>query len=96
MKGNDSGVFQQLFHGQVNVTQDRAEKAGTESLARMNWYRGDSSVLMPEKNVAATRSNDLKTDSSESLYDLLALQPGKASHTEICWIPTSSSGPTSP
>jgi hypothetical protein len=96
MKGNDSGVLQQLFDSQVNVTQDRAQKAGTKSLAGMNWNRSDPSVLMPEKNVAATRSNHLKTDSSESLYDLLALQPGKAGHTEICWIPTSSSGPASP
>jgi hypothetical protein len=49
---------------------------------------------MPEKNVAATGSNDLKTDSAQNSYDLLAFQPGKPSHTEICWIPTNSSGPT--
>jgi hypothetical protein len=65
MKGNDSGVLQQLFDSQVNVTQDRAEKAGTKSLARMNRNRGDSSVLMPEKNMAGPRSNDMETDSSE-------------------------------
>jgi hypothetical protein len=49
MKGNDSGVLQQLFDSQVNVTQDRAEKAGTKSLAGMNWNRSDPSVLMPER-----------------------------------------------
>jgi hypothetical protein len=93
-ENNDSGELQQLVYGHLNVAQDGAEEAGTKSLAGMNWNGGDSSVLMPEKNVAATGSNDLKTDSAENSYDFLAFQPGKPSHTEICWMPTSSSGPT--
>ena len=83
-ENNDSGELQQLVYGHLNVAQDGAEEAGTKSLAGMNWNGGDSSVLMPEKNVAATGSNELETDSSECSYNFLALQPGKASHTEIC------------
>jgi hypothetical protein len=50
-ENNDSGELQQLVYGHLNVAQDGAEEAGTKSLAGMNWNGGDSSVLMPEKNV---------------------------------------------
>ncbi len=83
-ENNDLDDLQQLVYGHLNVAQDGAEEAGTKSLAGMNWNGGDSSVLMPVKNVAATGSNDLKTDSTENSYDLFAFQPGKPSHTEIC------------
>jgi hypothetical protein len=92
---NDSGVLEQFVDSQLGVAQDGAEKPGTKSLTGMNWDGGNSSVLMPEKNMAASGSNDLETDSSEDSHNFLALQPGNASHTEICWMPTSSSGPTS-
>jgi hypothetical protein len=44
----------------------------------MNWNGGDSSVLMPEKNVAATGSNDLKTDSAENFVRPPCLPAGEA------------------
>jgi len=60
---NDSGVFEQVFYSQLDVAQDRREKTRTNSLARMNRDGSGSSVLMPQKNVAATGSNDLEIDS---------------------------------
>jgi hypothetical protein len=63
-------MLEQFLRSQLDVAQDRAEKAGAKSLAGMNRNGGDSSVLMPEKNVTATGSNDLETDSSEGLVRL--------------------------
>lgn len=89
-------MLEQFFYSQLYVAKDGAEETGAKSLAGMNRNGGDSSILMPQKNVAAAGSNDLETDLSEDSYDFLALQPRKTSHTEICWMPTSSSGPTTP
>jgi hypothetical protein len=96
IENNDSGVPEQVLGSQFNIAQNSAQKAGAESLTRMHRHCGDSPVLMPEKNVTTTRANNLESNSSQDSNELLALQPGKASHTDICWMPTSSSESTSP
>jgi hypothetical protein len=77
-------MLEQFFYSQLDVPQDGAEKTGTYGLAGVNRNGGDSSVLMPEENVAATSPNHLETDSFEDSHDFFTPPAGKASHTEIC------------
>jgi hypothetical protein len=77
-------MLEQFFYSQLDVPQDGAEKTGTYSFAGVNRNASDSSVGMPEENMAATSPKDLETDSFEDSHDVLAPQSGKASHTEIC------------
>ena len=45
---------------------------------------------MFEEDVTTSGSYNLKPNSFEKTHEFLALQARKTSHTEICWIPTSS------
>jgi hypothetical protein len=44
-----------------------------------------------EKYVAASDSHNLESTFFKKAHQFLSLQTGKAGHTEICWMPTSSS-----
>lgn len=56
------------------------------------WTGCHPAVGVSEENVAAAGSNHLNTDSSKSAHRFLASEPRETSHTEICWMPASSSG----
>jgi|HubBroStandDraft_4_1064222.scaffolds.fasta_scaffold1241752_1 hypothetical protein len=60
------------------------EEDRTNCLAGVHRDSCDPSVRVPEENVTAAGSNELKADSFEDSDDFLALQPGKPRHTEIC------------
>jgi hypothetical protein len=57
----------------------------------MNGHDRRSSIWMSQESVAAFGTNDAKTGVFEDTNEFLALEPGKASHIEICCTPTSSS-----
>ena len=71
MENNDSGMLEEIFYRQFDIAQDRAQQARAQSFAGMDWNRGDSSVRMPEKNMATSGSSDLKTDLAQNSYDFL-------------------------
>ncbi len=81
----------QLLHRQLNITENSPQKAGPDCFARMHRYRSHPSVLVFEEDVTTSSPNNFKSNFFEKTYEFLALQARKASHTEICWIPTSSS-----
>ena len=82
----------QLLNRQFDIAENGPQKAGSYSLACMHWHGRYSPVRMPQKDVAASGSYHLKPGFFKQTHQFLSLQPGKAAHTEICWIPTSSSG----
>ena len=83
-EGNDSEMFQQVLDRQFGIAKDGPKKTGTNCLAGVHRDSCDPSVRVPEENVTAAGSNELKADSFEDSDDFLALQPGKPRHTEIC------------
>lgn len=81
----------EVINRQVDVTQNRAKETRPNRLTGMHWYRRYSSISMPKTQVASPRPHNLKSDLFEETHQFLAPQAGKAAHTDICWIPTSSS-----
>ena len=74
----------QLIRRQLDIPENRSQKTGANYFAGMYWHCSYSSVRMPEEDVTAPGSHDFKSDSFEKTNEFLALQAGKASHTEIC------------
>ena len=79
-----------VIHRQLNIPQNRAKKPRADCLTSVDGDRSYPPIGMPQKQVATPCSHDLKAEFFEETHQFLALQVGKASHTEICWIPTSS------
>lgn len=50
----------------------------------MHWNRRRSAVWMAKEEVAPTSAHNLKAQLLKNANEFLALQAGKASHTEIC------------
>lgn len=57
----------------------------------MYRYCSHTSVRMSKEDVTTSGSDNLKSNFSEKADEFLAFQARQAGHTEICWIPTSSS-----
>jgi len=79
-----SAVAEEFFSGQLNIAQDGAQEAGTESLASMYRNRRGPAVRMTQKKMVAAAADNLKTYLLEDADQFLSLETGKASHTEIC------------
>jgi hypothetical protein len=81
--------------GRPLTTQRHAEsnekKTRPDCLTSMYRHCGYPTISMSQKYVASSRPHDLKSKLFEKTQEFFALQSGQASHTDICWIPTSSS-----
>jgi hypothetical protein len=86
----ESEVLRKVVQRYFDVSKDGPQKARAECFTRMHGDGGYPTIWMSQKNVAATGSDNLKTDSSKSAHGFLAGEPRETSHTEICWMPTSS------
>jgi hypothetical protein len=74
----------QLIRRQLNIPENRSQKTGANDFPGMYGHCSYPSVRMPEEDVTASGSYNFKSDFFEKTYEFLALQSGKASHTEIC------------
>jgi hypothetical protein len=86
-----SEVLQKVFYGQVDIAEDGTQKAGAKCFTRVHRNSSHPAIWMSQKYVTAAGSNYLKPDSSQSAHSFLSSEPRETSHTEICWMPTSSS-----
>jgi hypothetical protein len=84
-------IFDQIIYRQLDVVKNRSQEAGAERFTGMNGDCCYSPIPVPEEKVATSRSYDVKTLFLEEAHKFLAFEARKASHTEICWIPTNSS-----
>jgi hypothetical protein len=57
----------------------------------MRWNCGDAPVGMAKEEMAAATPNYFEAKFSQDSNEFLAFEARKARHSEICWIPTSSS-----
>ena len=81
----------QILHRQLYIAQNRSQKARANDFARMYWNSRHPSIRVSQEDVTTPSPRNYKTGLFEETYQFLTLQTGKATHTEICWIPTSSS-----
>jgi len=74
----------EFLHGQLNIPEDGAKKAGPDGFAGMYRDRGYSAIKVLQENMTAAGANNGGTKAFQGAYKLLALRPRQASHTDIC------------
>ena len=80
----------QLFCREFHITKDGPQQPRAEGLARVNGNGSGPSIRVPQEHMAAARPFDNKSRAFKSPDKFFPLDSGQASHTETCWIPTSS------
>lgn len=80
----NSHVTEQLLDRKRDIAQDRPQETWTDRLAGMCWNHRSSSVGVSKESVTAFCADYFETCPFQNANDLLTLEPGKASHIEIC------------
>ena len=79
-----SGISSKIVNRHFNIAQNSAQQSRPNGFARMNRHDGRSSVLMSQESMAALGADYAEACAFENADEFLALEPGKAGHTEIC------------
>lgn len=66
-------TLKEVLYRQLEVAQNRAEKTRPDRLARMHRHCSYSAIGMPQKQVATSRPQDLKSEFFEETHQFLAL-----------------------
>jgi hypothetical protein len=82
---------QEFLDTHLNIPQDRSQKTRSNGFACMYGNCRHPAVGVLEEDVTAASADRHKTEPLQDPNNLPAPGTGKACHTEICWIPTSSS-----
>jgi len=80
----ESEILNKVFYGQLDIPKDGTQKARAQCFTRMHRDSGHPAICMSQENVAATGTNNLKTDLSKDAHGFLAGEPRETGHTEIC------------